>query len=74
MWPSHAHVLQPLTDASGLKKWQQIKWTDEMEKAYKKIKSLMTADALLSYHDHSRKYHIYNDASDFQLGACIMQH
>jgi hypothetical protein len=31
MWPSHAHVLKPLTDQSGLKKKTPIKWTDEMQ-------------------------------------------
>ncbi len=32
MWPSHAHILKPLTDQSGLKKRAPIKWADEMQK------------------------------------------
>ncbi len=30
MWPSHVHILKPLTDQSGSKKKALIKWTDEM--------------------------------------------
>jgi len=26
MWPSHAHILKPLTDQSGLKKRSQFNW------------------------------------------------
>jgi hypothetical protein len=31
MWLSHAHILKPLTDQSGLKKRAPIKWTDDMQ-------------------------------------------
>jgi hypothetical protein len=73
MWPSHAHTLKPLTDLSGLKKRAPIKWTDEMQKAFDKMCLLMAADALAAYPDHNKRFNIYTDASDFQLGACIIQ-
>ncbi len=37
MWLSHAHILKPVMDQSGLKKKAPIKWTDEMQKAFNKI-------------------------------------
>ncbi len=46
MWPIHAHILKPLTDQSNLKKKAPIKWTDEMQKAFDKMRLLMAVDAL----------------------------
>jgi hypothetical protein len=73
MWPSRAHVLKLLTDQSGLKKKTLIKWTDEMQQAFDKMRLLMAADARAAYPDHNKRFDIYTDASDFQLGACIIQ-
>jgi hypothetical protein len=73
MWPSRAHILNPLTDQSGLKQRAPIKWTDEMQKAFDKMRLLMAADALAAYLDHNKRFNVYNDAFDFQLGACIIQ-
>jgi hypothetical protein len=73
MWPSRAHILKPLTDHSSLKKRAPIKWTNEMQKAFDKMRLLMAADALAAYPDHNKRLDVYTDASDFQLGACIIQ-
>ena len=73
MWPSHAHILKPLTDHSGLKKRAPIPWTPEMQAAFDKMRALMAADALAAYPDHNKRFDVYTDASDFQLGACIVQ-
>ena len=73
MWPSRAHILKPLTNQSGLKKKAPIQWTDEMQTAFDKMRLLMATDALAAYPDHNKRFDIYTDASDFQLGACIIQ-
>ena len=73
MWPSRAHILRPLTDLSGLKKRAPLKWTDEMEEAFVKMRLLLAADALQAYPDHNKRFDIYTDSSDYQLGSCIMQ-
>jgi hypothetical protein len=73
MWPSHAHILKPLTDQSSLKKKAPIKWTDEMQKVFNKMRLRMAANALAAYPNHSKWFNVYTDASGFQLGACIIQ-
>ncbi len=44
-----------------------------MQKLFDKMCLLMAADALAAYLDHNKQFDIYTDASDFQLGACIIQ-
>jgi hypothetical protein len=61
---SCAHILKPLTDQSGLKKKAPIKWTDEMQKVFDKMRLLMAANALAAYADHNKRINVYNDASD----------
>ena len=70
MWPSRAHVLKPLTDMTGKKKFE---WTDEMDESFKKMKAILCMDAMSAYPDHNKPFHIYTDASDYQMGSVIMQ-
>jgi hypothetical protein len=37
------------------------------------MRLLMAANALAAYLDHNKWFDVYTDASDFQLGACIIQ-
>ena len=71
MWTSRSHVLAPLGDKTDKSVFQ---WTPEMDKAFIKMKKILTTDALYAYPDHKNKFVIYTDASDFQLGAVIFQH
>jgi hypothetical protein len=73
MWPSHAHIIKLLTNQSGLKKRAPIKWTDEMQKEFDKMRLLMAANALAAYPNQDKRFAVYTDASDFQLGAYIIQ-
>jgi hypothetical protein len=73
MWPSRAHILKPLTDKAGLKKGQSLHWSDDMQAAFDKMKLLCAADALAAYPDHNKRFDIYTDANDYQLGAVICQ-
>jgi hypothetical protein len=56
---------------AGLKKDQPLIWTDKTQAAF--VKLLCTADALAAYPDHNKRFNIYTDASDYQLGTVICQ-
>ena len=73
MWPSRAHILAPLTALSGLKKGAKITWTEECEKAFVQMKSMLAADVLIRYPNHNLPFTIETDASDYQMGAVILQ-
>jgi hypothetical protein len=44
-----------------------------MQKAFDKLRLLMSDDALTAYPDHNKQFNTYTDTSDFQLGTCIIQ-
>ena len=70
MWSKQAHILSPLSEESGKKNFH---WTDEMDKALLKMKAILSANALMAYPNHNKPFHIYKDASYYQIGAVIMQ-
>ncbi len=77
MWPCGSHSLSPFTAKTGApKKGVQappFKWTAEMQKGFEEMKALMAAEVLCAYLNHNKPFKIYTDASNYQLGACIMQ-
>jgi hypothetical protein len=76
MWPHRAHILMPLTSQLGSPKkgqtQQKYNWTEEMQTAFNQMKALTAMDVLCAYLNHNKPFHINMDASDYQLGLCIM--
>jgi hypothetical protein len=44
-----------------------------MQKAFDKMCLLIAANTLAAYPDRNKRFNMYTDTSDFQLGACIIQ-
>ena len=66
-------MLAPFTKLAGLPKKAKIEWTPELNRAFNQMKAVVAQDALMAYPGHNLPFDIYTDASDYQLGACIMQ-
>ena len=70
MWPKRAQILSSLSDKSGKKTFYQ---TEEMDNAFKQMKAILSSDALMAYQNHNKPFPIYTYASDYHIGAVIMQ-
>jgi hypothetical protein len=53
----------------------KFEWHSSHHQAFEKVKKVIGKEVLLSYSDFNKPvlFNLYNDASDHQLGAVIMQ-
>ena len=65
-----SHILTPLTKLLSDK--TKFIWTNEQANAFEDIKKVMARKVLLIYPDFKKSFHLYTDASDYQLGSVIM--
>ena len=63
--------MKPLSELTSSK--VNFKWGAEQQEAFEILKSIMAADCLNAYPDCNQPFEIYTDASDYQLGAAIIQ-
>merc|ERR1711923_259616 len=73
MWTNRTHMPAPLSTLSHSPRKQKAEWTSELDVAFNQIKAVISKDALMAYPNHNKPFEIFTDASDYQLGACIMQ-
>ena len=52
--------------------WTYI-WTPECNQAFQEMKALLAHDAINTFANLEEPFHIYTDASDYQLSAAILQ-
>ena len=71
MWQRRSHILAPLTKLSS--KAVPYKWGPTEQKAFEEVKEVISREALLAFPQFDKPFHIYTDASDYQLGSVITQ-
>jgi putative transposase len=71
MWRIRSHLLAPLSALVSPK--VKFKWRKEHQDAFDQIKTLISKETLLTFPNFNEPFHIYTDASKYQLGAVIMQ-
>jgi transposase InsO family protein len=71
MWKRRSHYSAPLTGM--VSKTAKFVWGAEQQQAFDRIKKVISRETLLAFPDFNKEFHIYTDASDYQLGAVIMQ-
>jgi len=71
MWKRRSHLLAPLTGLVG--STAKFIWGEEQQEAFDEMKRVIGKETLLTFPDFNKEFHIYTDASDYQLGAVIMQ-
>lgn len=72
--PDFSTVVAPILDlVKGTHKRQQIKWTNEAEKAFQVLKGLLVSAPILASPDFSKEFLIQTDASDVGVGAVLLQ-
>ena len=59
-------MLAPLSSAVGAEKFT---WTEDTQTAFEVMKALICMEMLTRYADHDKKFEVYTDASDYQMGA-----
>ena len=65
MWIKRSEVLAPLTSMTSKEvKWN---WTEDCQKAFDKIKKIVSREVLLSYPDFSETFEIHTDASKLKI-------
>ena len=69
--PHFSQIIEPLNRL--LKKDKKWDWVMEQNKAFEKIKELLTSAPILTCPDFSQPFQLETDASDTGLGAVLTQ-
>jgi hypothetical protein len=71
MWRMRSHLLAPLSALVSPK--VKFEWRKEHQDAFDQFKTLISKETLLMFPNFNEPFHIFTDASKYQLGAVIMQ-
>jgi transposase InsO family protein len=71
MFQKRSHIMVPLTEL--VSKNVPFRWTARQQAAFEEMKRTISRKVLLSFPDYSKRFEMYIDASDRQIGAVLKQ-
>ena len=71
--PGLSELAKPLYDATSGNPYSRLKWTDEMEEAFERIKTMVADAVALSIPDMKRNFVLVTDCSNVAAGAMLAQ-
>lgn len=69
--PDFAEISKPLSQLT--KKGAKFVWAEEQERSFNKLKSMLVSPPILQQIDERKPFNLKTDASDYALGAVLMQ-
>ena len=71
IWQKRSGILTPLTNLTG--EGTKFVWEEAQDKAFKEMKRQMAKSAMLAFPNFDLPFDLYSDASDYQVGVCLIQ-
>jgi hypothetical protein len=71
--PDCSLLTSPLSDLTTKKCSNQVKWTEKQEQAFVRLKQLLSQSPILKLPDINRQFTVQSDASDYAIGAVLLQ-
>jgi hypothetical protein len=69
--PDFSRIAKPMTEL--LMKGVKFVWSEACDRAFRKLRELVTSAPVLAQPDNSKPYEVYCDASGMGLGCVLMQ-
>ena len=69
--PQRAQLTSPLTALT--RKGSVFQWTEECDRSFEKLKSILTSEPVLVYPDFSKQFFVITDAAASGIGAVLVQ-
>ena len=71
--PNFASIAAPLHELTSKSAPNKVKWTDQTEQAFNRLKTALCSETVLHTPDFSRRFVLQTDASEVGLGAVLSQ-
>jgi hypothetical protein len=72
--PLYSDITAPLVDLTKKKQPNRVRWSEECQQAFEKIKSVLSSQPEVMLPDFERPFTVRSDASSTGIGAVLIQH